>query len=106
MFLFCLVFEAGVGFRVGVGVVIGGGQVFEAGVGSRVGVAVTTGILLGGALGLLTMFCVFGVSPGNSIDIFSLEPLCADSVGGDNFGILLVIVVSSARLSGFGSGTS
>lgn len=106
MFLFCLVFKAGVGFRVGVGVVIGVGLLFEAGVGSRVGVAVTTGILLGGVLGLLTLFCVFGVSPGDSVDILSLEPLCADSVGGDNFGILLVIVVSSSTLCGFGSGTS
>ena len=73
MFLFRLVFEAGVGFRIGARVVIGVGLVLVAGVGDSVEVRVTIGFVLGGALGLLITFCVFRVTPGDSIDILPFD---------------------------------
>ena len=49
---------------------------------------------------------MLGVTAGDSVDILSFPWLCADSVGGDSFGILLGIGVSSITLSEFESGMS
>ena len=103
MFLFDLVFEAEVGFRVGVEVVIGIGLVFKTGIGFRNEIRVMIGVVLGGTLGLSITISVDGVTSVDSIDILPFDWLCANSFGADGFSILLGIGVSFVSLSGFGS---
>ena len=83
MFLFDLVFEAGVSFRVGIGVEIG--------------------VVLGGTLDLSITFCLVGVTSLDCIDILLFDWLCANSVGADGFGILLEIGGSFVPRTAFGS---
>ena len=100
---FDLVFEAEVGVRVGVEVLIGIGLVFESGFGFRSEIRVMIGDVLDGTLGLSITFSVDGATSVDSIDILPFKWLCANSFGADGFSILLGIGVSFVPLSGFGS---